>query len=197
VKGRCRYWTPICSRTHDFGPAIPGAAPNFDRPEMLTFMQRRDAAEDGPSRSSSTRPLRTAAVEDVFSVSFRASAGTIWRRFICMKKWRSRVTTDGLDRAPHRASWRAMGRTTRRSQPMIGVVSMNGRTDALQHDQRFRLMPLRRDRGGRRHGRGNYHHFVSDGSQHESRGNEVFAFSSEFDCRFNRSRGPRPSLRCI
>ena len=26
-----------------------------------------------------------------------------------MKKWRSRVTTDGLDRAPHRAFMRAMG----------------------------------------------------------------------------------------
>ena len=26
-----------------------------------------------------------------------------------MKKWRSRITTDGIDRAPHRAFMRAMG----------------------------------------------------------------------------------------
>jgi len=39
-----------------------------------------------------------------------------------MKKWRSRVTTDGLDRAPHRAFMRAMGLTMRAiGKPMIGV----------------------------------------------------------------------------
>src|ERR1700731_3342579 len=44
-----------------------------------------------------------------------------------MKKWRSRVTTDGLDRAPHRAFMRAMGLDDEGlGRPMIGVVSMKG-----------------------------------------------------------------------
>src|SRR5256886_1895709 len=44
-----------------------------------------------------------------------------------MKKWRSRVTTDGLDRAPHRAFMRAMGFDDEAlAKPMIGVVSMKG-----------------------------------------------------------------------
>jgi dihydroxy-acid dehydratase len=44
-----------------------------------------------------------------------------------MKKWRSRVTTDGLDRAPHRAFMRAMGLDDASlAKPMIGVVSMKG-----------------------------------------------------------------------
>jgi dihydroxy-acid dehydratase len=44
-----------------------------------------------------------------------------------MKKWRSRVTTDGIDRAPHRAFMRAMGLDDAAlARPMIGVVSMKG-----------------------------------------------------------------------
>ena len=44
-----------------------------------------------------------------------------------MKKLRSRVTTDGLDRAPHRAFMRAMGLDDAAiEKPMIGVVSMKG-----------------------------------------------------------------------
>src|SRR6201997_308583 len=44
-----------------------------------------------------------------------------------MKKWRSRVTTDGLDRAPHRAFMRAMGLDDDAiAKPMVGVVSMKG-----------------------------------------------------------------------
>ena len=44
-----------------------------------------------------------------------------------IKKWRSRVTTDGLDRAPHRAFMRAMGLDDAAlAKPMIGVVSMKG-----------------------------------------------------------------------
>jgi len=44
-----------------------------------------------------------------------------------MTKWRSRVTTDGLDRAPHRAFMRAMGLDDAAiANPMIGVVSMKG-----------------------------------------------------------------------
>jgi dihydroxy-acid dehydratase len=43
------------------------------------------------------------------------------------KKWRSRITTDGLDRAPHRAFMRAMGLDDAAlAKPMIGVVSMKG-----------------------------------------------------------------------
>jgi dihydroxy-acid dehydratase len=44
-----------------------------------------------------------------------------------MNKLRSRVTTDGLDRAPHRAFMRAMGLDDEAiAKPMIGVVSMKG-----------------------------------------------------------------------
>src|SRR3978361_771059 len=44
-----------------------------------------------------------------------------------MKKWRSRVTTDGLSRAPPRAFSRAMGFDDESiAKPMIGVVSMKG-----------------------------------------------------------------------
>src|SRR6476646_10167828 len=44
-----------------------------------------------------------------------------------MKKLRSRITTDGLDRAPHRAFMRAMGLDDAAiARPMIGVVSMKG-----------------------------------------------------------------------
>ncbi|MBV9532040.1 MAG: dihydroxy-acid dehydratase [Bradyrhizobium sp.] len=44
-----------------------------------------------------------------------------------MRKWRSRITTDGLDRAPHRAFMRAMGLDDASiARPMIGVVSMKG-----------------------------------------------------------------------
>jgi dihydroxy-acid dehydratase len=44
-----------------------------------------------------------------------------------MRKRRSRVTIDGLDRAPHRAFMRAMGLDDEAlTKPMIGVVSMKG-----------------------------------------------------------------------
>jgi len=44
-----------------------------------------------------------------------------------MKKLRSRITTDGLDRAPHRAFMRAMGLDDAAlEKPMVGVVSMKG-----------------------------------------------------------------------
>jgi dihydroxy-acid dehydratase len=55
------------------------------------------------------------------------AAGTIEGDLMPVKKWRSRVTTDGLDRAPHRAFMRAMGLDdTALARPMIGVVSMKG-----------------------------------------------------------------------
>jgi dihydroxy-acid dehydratase len=44
-----------------------------------------------------------------------------------MRKLRSRVTTDGLDRAPHRAFMRAMGLDDAAiARPFVGVVSMKG-----------------------------------------------------------------------
>ncbi|MEM8552824.1 MAG: dihydroxy-acid dehydratase [Pseudomonadota bacterium] len=44
-------------------------------------------------------------------------------------KLRSRITTDGIDRTPHRAFMRAMGLSDEAiSRPMVGVVSMRGET---------------------------------------------------------------------
>jgi dihydroxy-acid dehydratase len=44
-----------------------------------------------------------------------------------MNKWRSRITTDGLDRAPHRAFLRATGLDDADiAKPMVGIVSMKG-----------------------------------------------------------------------
>lgn len=43
------------------------------------------------------------------------------------RRWRSRITTDGLDRTPHRAFMRAMGLDDAAiAKPMIGIVSMKG-----------------------------------------------------------------------
>ncbi|PZU92136.1 MAG: dihydroxy-acid dehydratase [Chelatococcus sp.] len=43
------------------------------------------------------------------------------------RRWRSRITTDGLDRTPHRAFMRAMGLDDAAiAKPMVGVVSMKG-----------------------------------------------------------------------
>src|SRR5882724_6970644 len=45
------------------------------------------------------------------------------------KSLRSRITTDGLDRTPHRAFMRAMGLDDAAiARPMIGVVSQKGET---------------------------------------------------------------------
>lgn len=45
------------------------------------------------------------------------------------RPWRSRITTDGLDRTPHRAFLRAMGLDDAAiAKPMVGVVSMKGET---------------------------------------------------------------------
>src|ERR1700756_5724213 len=44
-----------------------------------------------------------------------------------MRRWRSRVTTDGLPRPPHRAFMRAMGLDDAAiAKPMVGIVSMKG-----------------------------------------------------------------------
>jgi dihydroxy-acid dehydratase len=45
------------------------------------------------------------------------------------RKLRSRITTDGIDRTPHRAFMRAMGLDDAAiAKPMVGVVSMKGET---------------------------------------------------------------------
>jgi dihydroxy-acid dehydratase len=45
------------------------------------------------------------------------------------RPWRSRITTDGLDRTPHRAFLRAMGLDDAAiAKPMVGIVSMKGET---------------------------------------------------------------------
>jgi dihydroxy-acid dehydratase len=57
-----------------------------------------------------------------------------------MKKWRSRVTTDGLDRAPHRAFMRAMGLDDAAlAKPMIGVVSMKGEQTPCNMTHEFQV----------------------------------------------------------
>src|SRR6478752_5671536 len=54
-------------------------------------------------------------------------AGSTCGEMIRMRKWRSRATTDGLARTPHRAFMRAMGLDDAAIQkPMVGVVSMKG-----------------------------------------------------------------------
>lgn len=46
-----------------------------------------------------------------------------------VQRWRSRVTTDGIDRTPHRAFMRAMGLDDEAiAKPMVGVVSQKGET---------------------------------------------------------------------
>src|SRR3569833_2842443 len=53
--------------------------------------------------------------------------GTLHEDDASMKKLRARITTDGLDRAPHRAFMRAMGLDDAAiAKPMVGVVSMKG-----------------------------------------------------------------------
>jgi dihydroxy-acid dehydratase len=57
-----------------------------------------------------------------------------------MKKLRSRVTTDGLDRAPHRAFMRAMGLDDADiAKPMIGVVSQKGEQTPCNMTHEFQV----------------------------------------------------------
>src|SRR5258708_11856349 len=71
---------------------------------------------------------------------YRRTPGRPGERFLSMKKWRSRVTTDGLDRAPHRAFMRAMGLDDEAlAKPMIGVVSMKGEQPPCNMTQDFKV----------------------------------------------------------
>ncbi len=63
-----------------------------------------------------------------------------------MKHLRSDITKLGLTRTPHRAFMRAMGLAHEdNAKPMIGIVSMKGEADAVQHDAR---VSGRRGEGG-------------------------------------------------
>src|SRR5712692_215523 len=90
-----------------------------------TSMLRPECCPSWTSRSSSTRRSshRCNRRGQRIVPALAGTRGEIVR----MKKWRSRVTTDGLDRAPHRAFMRAMGLDDEAlAKPMIGVVSMKG-----------------------------------------------------------------------
>ena len=94
-----------------------------------TSMPRPGCCRSWTSRSSSIRPSSRRCNSGRDRPKWHAlrlrpgPSGDIVR----MKKWRSRVTTDGLDRAPHRAFMRAMGLDDAAlAKPMIGVVSMKG-----------------------------------------------------------------------
>src|SRR5664279_3429801 len=82
---------------------------------------RRRVRGSGPSRERDPSSA-FASRRHLLPQGEKESAGTTE-----MKKWRSRVTIDGLDRAPHRAFMRAMGLDDAAlAKPMIGVVSMKG-----------------------------------------------------------------------
>src|ERR1039457_427685 len=92
-----------------------------------TFMPRQGCCRRWTSRSSSTRRSSRRCSRQAYPQVVPARAGRSEERVVHMKKWRSRVTTDGLARAPHRAFMRAMGLDDEAlARPMIGVVSMKG-----------------------------------------------------------------------
>src|SRR5690349_13951866 len=89
-------------------------------------MPRLGCCRNWTSRNSNTRLLwrRCSSDGDPRAALDRAGASG---GIVAMKKLRSRVTTDGLDRAPHRAFMRAMGLDDAAlAKPMVGVVSMKG-----------------------------------------------------------------------
>src|SRR4051795_4570991 len=66
--------------------------------------------------------------------------GTLHEEDARMKKLRSRITTDGLDRAPHRAFMRAMGLDdVAIAKPMVGVVSMKGEQTPCNMTHNFQV----------------------------------------------------------
>src|SRR6476646_1927466 len=93
-----------------------------------TSTPRQECYRSWTLLSSSTRPSsRRCNRQGHLNKSSWRFHGTTCGEMIRMKKWRSRVTTDGLDRAPHRAFMRAMGLDDEAlAKPMIGVVSMKG-----------------------------------------------------------------------
>ena len=113
-----------------------------------------------------------------------------------MKKLRSRVTTDGLDRAPHRAFMRAMGLDDAAiAKPMIGVVSMKGEQTPCNMTHDFQVDAAKE---GIAEAGGTPREFTTDlgvrRHQHEPRGDEVLAGLARTDRRLDRGGRARPRL---
>ena len=114
-----------------------------------------------------------------------------------MKKWRSRVTTDGLDRAPHRAFMRAMGLDDAAiAKPMIGVVSMKGEQTPCNMTHDFQVDAAKE---GIAEAGGTPREFttisVSDGISMNHEGMKFSLLSRELIADFDRGRRPWPCLR--
>src|SRR6202034_2076895 len=94
-------------------------------PEDVRHLRRdRNATENGRRAVQASDHRGTAAIAERQRPRRTMRQHPEKRR---MKKRRSRVTIDGLDRAPHRAFMRAMGLDDEAlTKPMIGVVSMKG-----------------------------------------------------------------------
>ena len=114
-----------------------------------------------------------------------------------MKKLPSRITVEGLDRAPHRAFLHALGlKTADFQKPFVGVASTDSPHHALQRAaRRVRARGLRRGaRGGRRAVRlrlGLGRRLDVD----ESRRHALFAGVARDHRRRRRGGGARPRLR--
>ena len=92
-----------------------------------------------------------------------------------MRPLRSRATTDGLDRAPHRAFLRAMGLNDEAiARPFIGVVSTAGEITPCNLTLASQAAARQ---GGRcqsgRHASGIYHHLCLGWPVDESSGHEI------------------------
>lgn len=114
-----------------------------------------------------------------------------------MKKLRSRITTDGLDRAPHRAFMRAMGLDDAAiAKPMVGVVSMKGEQTPCNMTHDFQVAAAKT---GIEEAGGTPREFstvsVSDGISMNHEGMKFSLFAGA-DCRLDRSRRPWSRLRC-
>ena len=105
-------------KDNDFG-RDPGAAPNFPAIQKMLDIYAETGMLPKLDAAQFKHPTIVAPL--------RSRPRVRWTGRTCMKKWRSRVTADGLDRAPHRAFMRAMGLDDDAiAKPMIGVVSMKG-----------------------------------------------------------------------
>ena len=131
-------------------------------------------------------------------VAMSRVCGTLHEDDAGMKKLRSRITTDGLDRAPHRAFMRAMGLDDAAiAKPMVGVVSMKGEQTPCNMTHDFQVAAAKTgNRGGRRHAARVLDRLGVRRHQHESRGDEVLPVFARADRRLDRSRRPWPRLRC-
>ena len=109
---------------------------------------------------------------------------------------RSRITTDGLDRTPHRAFMRAMGLDDAAiAKPMIGVVSQKGETTPcnMTHGPQVDAAKEGVEAAG-----GTPREFttisVSDGIGMNHEGMKFSLVSPRADRRLDRGRGAGPRL---